>query len=695
MRYRHAAACSWALLGLVAGCGDDTTGEPAGLVHTLDDGTKVEVEPSGAISLSRDGRALIGIDARGPEAASFTLGYRDLFGQWQFSRVDERRDRFVGYRGSDVTPDGVVVRYRTVAGREARITIGLDGGALFVTVDADEAYDALALPLRCDERSSFYGFGEQYNATDQRGERFDLFVEEQGIGRTGSPDALSLSGHAHTTYYPMPYFVDARGFGVLLETDYRTLVDLCPADDPTVAWFEVESKAPLRARVLPGPTPRDVVEQLGDVVGRPTAPPPWAYALWIGAQGGRDAVLAEVAALEAAEVPVGVLWVQDWTGPRPNLGEGTGVQYRWVADEAHYPELSAMVADLHQRGYRFLAYANPFVMPELDHFDEMSAEHLLIEDAEGNVRLHASPAGDASHPDLTNPAARAYVEARLSDMVRDLGFDGWMADFGEWLPVDAVLRDGSDALAAHNRYPEAWHRLSREVMEAERPNGDWVVFTRSGFTGQQSVAQLVWCGDQEATFERGDGLPTVVPCMLNLGLSGVPFVTHDIAGFSGGPSTKELYLRWIELGAFTPVMRTHEGNLRDENWSWDRDVETTAHLRRFARIHDALGPELAALAEEAAATSMPIVRHLMLEFPDDEGSRAVDDEFLLGPDLLVAPVVDEGAETRVVHFPPGSWFDVWSGERYEGPSRAEVPAPIGSPPVFARGSDRTDLRTIQ
>ncbi len=205
-----------------------------------------------------------------------------------------------------------------------------------------------------------------------------------------------------------------------------------------------------------------------------------------------------------------------------------------------------------------------------------------------------------------------------------------------------------------------------------------------------------WVGDQEATWSETDGLPTVVPAMINLGLAGVPYVTHDIAGFSGGPSTKELYLRWTELGAFTPVMRTHEGNRRDVNHDWNGDAETLAHFRRFARVHEALRDELIALASEAQESSAPLVRHLMLEFPEDRATWSISDQYLLGPDLLVAPVVAEGATRRSVYLPAGAtWFHVWTGDAYEGGQTVEIDAPIGSPPVFARDADRADLRAIE
>jgi alpha-glucosidase len=281
-------------------------------------------------------------------------------------------------------------------------------------------------------------------------------------------------------------------------------------------------------------------------------------------------------------------------------------------------------------------------------------------------------------------------------MAERLKMDGFMADFGEWAPLDGVYANGADPRAEHNLFPVRWHRAWRELFDEVRPDGDYVVFGRSGFTGVHAVSQVHWIGDQETSWSETDGLPTVPTAMINLGLSGIPYVTHDIAGFSSleGPSTKELWLRWTELGAFTPIMRTHEGAFRDENWAWDRDAETTAHFKRFASIHAALGDELAALAEEAHLTSVPMVRHLMLEFPDDAATYAIHDEYLLGPDLLVAPVLTEGATSRSVYLPAGTWFHVWTGTELQGGRTITVDAPIGSPPVFSRGADRADLRAI-
>lgn len=675
-------SCASVLFGLLA-CGGESP-------PTFDlEGRQLDVS-DGSVRLREGERALLGLSGA-ITVRTFRETSSGSLGIWDFRRREEML--FALEPGAPTVADGSITIPYAGEGMSGRLQVDAESAErtrFRFTLEGEAS--SIAIPVACDADGSFHGFGVQYDATDQRGEAFDLMVTEQGIGRQGRVRALE--GDAHTTYFPMPYWLDGRGFGVLMRTDERVHVDLCAAN-PEVASIEVISGEPVEWVVYGGPTPLDVVRQLGDEVGRPAPLPEWAFGLWIGSQGGRDAVLAEVDALEAADIPVAAFWVQDWTGIRMNFGGGFGVEYRWEADDLLYPDLAGMVSGLHDRGYRFLAYANPFVDPDLpNHFAEMDAAGLLLRNPEGESYVFASPSGTSAHPDLTDPAARAYVQDALRSMIRDLGIDSWMQDFGEWTPLDAVGMNG-EGMTLHNRFPILWQQMAREAFDAERPDGDYAFFGRSGWTGVQGVAQIHWIGDQEATFEVADGLPTVVPAMLGLGLSAQPNVTHDVAGFSGGPSSKELFMRWTELGAFTPIFRTHEGNRRDDNWSWEKDAETTAHFRRFARIHEALRPLLQAAADASQVDARPIVRHLMLEFPDDRRAWEVDDEFLLGATLLVAPVTGEGQTTRSVYLPEGAWFHVWTGERFDGPSDIEVPAPLGSPPVFSRAEDRPDLRAIE
>lgn len=707
----------------LSACGEDKdedTGPQASGTFDLGGDAKLVVDNDGSFELT-DGDRTLFASAPGffPTIKTVAQDERmNIYGVYENERSSETptelstfggiyvRDGFVElhYSTEDGATTGVMTAKYSDASKDTQFTLTIEGAA----------HDAVSFPVRCDDAGSFHGFGEQYNATDQRGEAFDLVVEEQGIGREGE-GGIGSEGDSHTTYFPMPYYLDGRGFGVLFETNYRVAVDVC-AKTPEAAWFEVGSDEQLSIWVFHGPTGYDVIKQLGDKIGRPTEPPEWAWELWMGLQGGTAGLESQVTRLEAENIPAKVLWVQDWTGRRPNLIGGFGVQYRWEAAEdcsnpadpgnCWYPDLAQTVAAYKQKGYRFLAYVNPFVMKNLpNHFTEMDAGGWLVKNG-GASYLHPSPAAIfdniASHPDLTNADAVNYVQTALEKALTDYDFDGWMADFGEWLPLNAQYSDGTPGMVGHQTYPVMWQSVNRAALEAVQGD-DWVMFTRSGFTGSQATAQIVWVGDQETNFLPGDGIGTVVPAMLNLGLSGIPYVTHDIAGFSG-TRDKETWMRWVELGAFTPVMRTHEGTNRDKNWQWygdpstnvaNADAETVAHFGRFARIHAALGTELKAMAAEAALSGKPMVRHLMLEWPEDKMTWSISDEYMLGDELLVAPVVEAGVTSTDVYLPAGTWYHVFTGTQYEGGQTVTVDAPMGQPPVFSLGRDREDLRMIQ
>lgn len=677
------------------GADDSTTVSDSTTVFTLSDGTEVRVDEDGGVTVFRDQRRVFALAGTpGPQGRRFEETYGGGIGLWTVGRGSESSVAHT-FADASMSDDAVEVRWTDEEGSTLSLefSVGIPTEVVRMTGATDSEFDAVALPLECDEGAGFHGFGEQYGATNQRGEAFRLWLTEQGIGRDPELPLLPINGNSHTTYFPMAYYFDPRGFGGLFRTQQPVEVDIC-ASNPELAWFELRDGIDLS--IFAGPTGYDVIRQLGEEVGRPSLPPAWAWEPWIAMQGGQDDVTAEIARLDTAGIPYSAVWVQDWTGIRPNLDGGFGVEYRWRTDTELYPDLPGMVADLHADGKRFLGYANPFIDPDLDHFEDMSSSDMLLKDANGEDYVAFAPNILSAHLDFTAPQTQAYVQAELRAMVEDIGMDGWMADFGEWAPLDAVVADGTDPIAYHETFPLHWHQQWRAVMDELRPDGDFAVFARSGATGVHATAQIYWIGDQEADFSPHDGLPTVVPAMLNLGLSGIPFVTHDIAGFSGGPSTKELFLRWTELGAFTPIMRTHEGSDKENNWRWESDDETIAHLRRFARVHVALTDELAALAELAAETGAPMVRPLMLEFPEDPGAVAVSDSFLLGSDLLVAPVVEAGATIRTVYLPAGAtWFHVWTGDSYDGGQSVEVEAPVGSPPVFSRDSDRSDLRMVE
>jgi alpha-glucosidase len=602
-----------------------------------------------------------------------------LFGFFHFREVDPTNRRLtLAARGADIVlldGDSVVGRVlpaETESG-DLRVQARLDGASA----------TSLRLRLAVGPEDRFWGFGEQYNYVDCRSQIVPIWTQEQGVGRSPMP-VLPTQGSLVNAYYPMPYFVDpGRGVGFLLENTEYSIFDLGRSDG--AHWtVEVWNGREASFLVFPGPRPKDVIAQLTKATGRPTRrPPDWAFAgVWLGAQGGSEAVAERLRVAQAADVPVTALWVQDWVGER-GFGLGNqGVKYHWTWDQQLYPNLPEIIADLGAEDVRFLGYFNPFVAAAYDQYAEAVREGYLVQRADGVPYIFPIITFVGGLLDVTNPAAAQWFQGYARAAI-DLGMKGWMADFGEWLPFDARLHDGA-APSFHNLYPTAWHELNRAPLEDAYPDGDFVLLTRSGFTGEAHIAQVVWAGDQTASFDPYDGLPTVVTAGLTSGLSGVFFFSHDIAGFSGGPSDRELFWRWTELGAFTPVMRTHDGLQKDKNYRFDSDPGTLAHFARFAQIHEALSPYLIATADEAARDGVPMVRHTALVDPDWDGAFAAHGQWLIGDDLLIAPAVERGALAVSVAFPEGEWTHLLTGERFDGRQKRLVSAPLGRPAVFAR-----------
>jgi alpha-glucosidase len=260
-----------------------------------------------------------------------------------------------------------------------------------------------------------------------------------------------------------------------------------------------------------------------------------------------------------------------------------------------------------------------------------------------------------------------------------------MADFGEYLPTDLRLHDG-DPMQEHNRWPVRWAEVNARAVASRGRTGDVLWFMRAGHTGVQAHCPLLWAGDQSVDFSRHDGIGTVITAALSSGLVGNAFSHSDVGGYTslfGNIRTAELMLRWYELGAFSPVMRTHEGNRPDDNCQIDSTPDLIARFVRWSRVHASLAPYAAHLVAEAQASGLPAQRALFLHYPDDRETFPIQDQFLYGADLMVAPVIEAGAVMRKVYLPDETWRHVWSGTDY-APGWHDVPAPIGQPPVFFR-----------
>lgn len=552
----------------------------------------------------------------------------------------------------------------------------------------------VALGFGCARGEHFLGLGGQSWAIDHRGQTVPLWVQEDGIGKPDQPDDVyegvwPLTGRRHSTHTPMPMMLSSRGWALAVDSPARAIFDLCDAD-PDAARLELWAPG-IDLHLFAGPTPRDALAQLTAWVGRPEVPPDFAFAPWLDAIYGEANVRRVADALRAADVPVSAIWTEDWRGGNDETaGDGGYVlEEDWRVDRDLYPAFETLAADLHARGYKFLTYANTFVDSSADVFAEATAAGYTIRRATGTPYLFTGVKfRDASMLDLTNPAAFAWATGVYREAIA-LGSDGWMADFGEWLPTDAVLASNQDALSFHNQYPVEWARLNDQLLhDAEAADGvERISFSRSAYLGAQRYTQVLWAGDQQTDWSDGDGLRSVIPMGIGLGLTGFPYFAHDVGGYMSQttvPTTKALWFRWVTFGALTPVMRTHHGRSARQNWNWESDAESTAHLARWARFHMQLVPYQRAMAAEAAATGAPLFRSFVLDYPTWEPGWTLMDEYLLGDRIAVAPVQVEGAGDRLVALPPGTWHSLLTNQTVhsDGVQPFSAAAPATEIPAF-------------
>ncbi len=536
--------------------------------------------------------------------------------------------------------------------------------------------------LACDPADRFYGLGGQSHAAEFRGQTIPIRVAEQGLGKDPAlPEGqASLVGHVYDAYFPLPYLLvarpdpDAAAHGLVLNSRERSrfligseetgVLEIQAACEP-VAGGGCEA----RLLVLPGPTPRDVVRRYTAVFHRPNPVPRWAFGPWIAFVGEPLQVAAAARAITENDIAATAVWDQDFR-------------------DYDHPDLGTMVEALHGMGLRALTYFNTFLTEGTPDYDEAVARGFVPTREDGTPYRFTMITSTATLVDLTNPEARAWMADRLR-RAWDRGVDGWMADYAEWIAPDMHLHDDGTGVEYANLYPVDWARLNHEVLLEKRPDPESALFfSRSGYLGSNEYLRVVWAGDQLTSFDGLDGLASVIPYGTSLGLSGVSAYGHDIAGYTGvvaPPSTKELYFRWTEVGAWSPVMRTHRGLTYADNWNWDSDADTVAHFRRYALVHLRLLPYLESLHAEAVESGVPAMRHVVLEFPGWEGAARAHHEYLLGPSVFVAPVVEERATTRTVEVPPGTWY-AWEDARLVGggAGATTVEAPLDHIPVFLR-----------
>ncbi len=592
---------------------------------------------------------------------------------------------------------------------------------------ADKSLNRIWFKYASQKDEKFYGFGEQFTHAEFKGKTPFLFTEEQGIGRGDQPITAGANllagagGNEYTTYAPIPYYITSENRSLFFDNSGYSKINLSSDDSVVVEFWDSNLQGGLKASVWLGKNPKELVESYTKKTGRFPTLPDWSYGTWLGVQGGTEKVTSIVEQAKAAGNPVTALWIQDWCGRRvTNFGDQ--LKWRWYADETLYPDFKNFVKGMNSKNVQVLGYINSFLADKDpkkagDDFTnplliEAKSKGLLVKNSKGEDYLIQTVGFPAYLIDLTNPAAVKWTKDLIKKNMIDVGLSGWMADFGEWLPYDAVLHSGISATVYHNQYPVDWARINREAIKEAGKEGKIVFFTRAGYSYSNAYSTLFWEGDQMVSFGKNDGLPSAIIGLTSSGISGYALNHSDIGGYTtiSNPlknyhRSKELLLRWAELSAFTPVFRTHEGNRPLKNWqvyqyknkegiSSRSDEETVTLFAKIGKLHYALRDYIKTLVVEANKTGLPVVRHSILVEPTDVYLATQKYQFFLGDDLLVAPVTKADEDDIDVYLPKGQWEHIWTGKVYNGNETIEVDAPIGQPAAFIRigGKSETILR---
>jgi alpha-glucosidase (family GH31 glycosyl hydrolase) len=694
------AVCALTLLLLAPAARAETL-----IVGTGDLRAQVETDPWSLSFVDPDGHEVAA------ESRAMPIGYRAAAGWAGATRatsVVRDGDAIVAdVETATITPAG------PIAGGEplrVRIAPGTRGTITVEATPLGGAGTALGMGFAAATTEHFFGMGERPERVDHRGaSQVETYVADGPYYPDAERAVLSTfvppQGYRprdDATYFPIPWVLSSTGYGVLVENeetayhdfsgDRHWSVEVTSAPDGLGA--SQRPPASLRVRVFGGGRMTSTLRRFTRYVGRQPAPAArWVWGAWFQPGGSLEEQIGQLEKLRRADAPVSVM--QTYLHYLP-CGDQVGAQ----------EEERKRVDAFHARGTAVTTYFNPMICADYQpRFDEAVAAGALARDPDGNpytYQYSSSPTSrfDVGQFDFSSAAGRSFYGELLAEAVAD-GHDGWMEDFGEYTPLDSHYANGMDGTRMHNLYPTQYHCAAYDFARAqERPV---VRFQRSGFTGSARCAQVVWSGDPTVGWDF-DGLASQIKAGLSMGLSGVSTWGSDIGGFFAlgqRELSDELLTRWVQFGAVSPVMRMQRNGVAfpEKERPQAEDDDQIANWRRYAKLHTRLLPYLEAADRTYRRTGMPIMRHLALAYPDDEGSYMREDEYLFGPDLLAAPVIEPGATRRDLYLPPGRWVDLWRSVAYRekrgtlrlrrahvlaGRREATIPAPLEELPLLLR-----------
>ena len=579
--------------------------------------------------------------------------------------------------------------------RFGRIIIFIENEKIRFDFEGFENCNRLFIKLPSSDNEYFYGSGELFSDFNIKGKRANVWVAEHiNAIQIAKKLLMQVAGVKNTqrkqpfnkyeTYYAQPTFISSGKYYFHSLTNARAVFDF---ENESCSIIQIDEIAPFYIGICS--SFEEVMSSLTDIVGRQPELPDWVFdGQIIATQGGSERLLEANQLAKDKGLLANGFWIQDWEGRRITAA-GKQLFWNWEWDKELYPNLDKIIKAFAEKGKRVLGYINPFLAIEKPLYKEASEKGYCVKDKEGKDYLVKITTFPAAMVDFTNPDAYNWIKDIIKKNMIEFGFSGWMADFGEYLPTDCVLFSGENPELVHNTWPARWARINREALEESGKLGEIMFFTRAGYSDTPRYSTMMWCGDNHTDFSIDFGLPSVIPAMLSLSVCGFGLSHSDIGGYTSFYNLKrsgELYMRWCEMNAFTPVMRGHEGLNPDLNAQFDSSEEVLKHGAKMAEIHRALKPYLKEAVKYNSQKGVGVIRPLFFYY-DEERAYNESYEYLLARDILVAPVIKQGENKREVYLPSDEWVHLWSGREYGGGSFT-VDAPIGEIPVFIRKENK-------
>ncbi len=568
----------------------------------------------------------------------------------------------VGPEGATLTAGPLSVQVRR--GRPWHADFVADGTVLtssreksigFLTDEASRHYVHEQLSLGVG--THVYGLGERFGAFVKNGQSVDMWNEDGGTD-------------SFLSYKNVPFYVTDAGYGVFVRHSGRVSFEV-GSERVTRSQFSVEGHA-LEYFLVYGPTPKEILERYTALTGRAPAVPDWSYGLWLTTsfitEYDEATVMSFVEGMAERGLPLSVFHFDCFW-----MREFNWCDFEW--DPATFPDPQGMLDRMKARGLRICVWINPYIGQRSPLFDEGMAAGYLLRTPDGGVWQWDKWQAGMAIVDFTNPEARRWYQGYLRRLLA-MGVDAFKTDFGERIPTDVVWHDGSDPERMHNYYAHLYNEVVAEVLREGRKPEDSLVFARSATAGGQQFP-VHWGGDSEATYES---MAESLRGGLSLAMSGFGYWSHDIGGFEGTPDPT-LFKRWLAFGLLSSHSRLHGSRSYRVPWAFDEESVDVA--RKFTGLKMRLMPYLANAAQATVAHGTPVMRPMVLEFPEDPAVAHVDTQYMLGDGLLVAPVFSATGDARY-YLPAGTWTHLLTGETRVGPGWFEERYAVDSLPVFVR-----------